>query len=265
MNSKELASLAIKVRPIAQKASDAILDVIARTGQVSTPVEAKADGSPVTQADHAANDLIVGALSSLTPDILVVSEESYLEKSERTNRELYWLVDPLDGTKEFIKGLADYTVNIALIENGTPVLGVIYLPGADSNYYAFKDGGAFKQEGECEEKPIKADQGNRAPIAVVSRSHLNEETESYLQKRNIKEVIKRGSSLKLCAVAEGAADIYPRMAPTYLWDTAAGCIIAREAGCEVMTPDNQPLSYHLGQGLTHKGFVVYAKKMASVL
>jgi 3'(2'), 5'-bisphosphate nucleotidase len=261
MDTQKLKTLLEEVIPIAEKAAQAILEVVAKTGQESTPVEDKADGSPVTMADKAAHNTIVPALQQLTPDVLVVSEEAYLEKSERKPRQLYWLVDPLDGTKEFIKGLGDYTVNIALIENGMSILGVIYVPAQKTLYYAASNLGAFKQTTDSKPARISANQSDRSKIAVVSRSHLNEATKKFLEDRQIDNVIQRGSSVKICAVAEGSADIYPRLAPTYLWDTAAGAIVAREAGCEIKTPQGNDLLYQLDKGLKHNGFIVYAKKI----
>jgi 3'(2'), 5'-bisphosphate nucleotidase len=166
-------------------------------------------------------------------------------------------VDPLDGTKEFLKGLPEYTVNVALVEAGVPVLGVIYVSAADSLYLAARGLGARRLDARGETR-LLASPVAQPRRAVVSRSHPSPETEALLTRLGVKETIPRGSSLKMCAVAEGAADLYPRLGSTRLWDTAAGAAIAAEAGCDVVALDGRPLRYDLGGGLVLPGFFVCA-------
>ena len=175
-------------------------------------IDSKADGSPVTLADRLSHDTIFSALSSLTPDIPIISEEgdpSY-ENVKSASLSTYWLVDPLDGTKEFIKGLGEYTVNIALIERARPILGVIHAPTKEVIYWAADKMGAWKKESTGKITPLHG-RGTRNPItAIISRSHPSPKTEVFLDRLKVKRIIRHGSSLKICAVAEGAADIYPR-------------------------------------------------------
>lgn len=205
----------------------------------------KDDASPLTQADLAAHRCIVEALARLTPDTPILSEEAAdIGFDVRSRWSRYWLVDPLDGTKEFIKRNGDFTVNIALIENGIPVLGVVHLPAYDDTYIATR-AGVFAQYGGTG-KAIQI--SCRTPpkdglSAVASKNHMTEETETYLAGLPIKECINAGSSLKFCRVAEGRADVYPRFGPTMEWDTAAGHAVLMYAGGEVITENGRPLLY----------------------
>jgi len=248
-----LATLLPRVRTMAREAGHAILDTRLTHGDV----EEKSDGSPVTRADLASERVILAGLEELRPRFPIVSEESDTERPEAARAETYWLVDPLDGTKEFIKGLPEYTVNIALVHNGEPLLGVIYVPPLDALYEAARGASArCLQRGR--QLPLTPAPVQRPERAVVSRSHLSPETANLLGRLGIATRIPSGSSLKMCAVAEGRADLYPRLGPTRLWDTAAGTAIAREAGCAVVDLEGQPLSYDLAGGLTHAGFIVAA-------
>ncbi len=220
-------------------------------------VRDKQDGSPLTRADVASHDIINAALSRVSPACTVVSEEGD-QPGESADMDSYWLVDPLDGTKEFVAGLPDYTVNIALIEKGTPVLGVILLPATGVLYYAWQGGGAWRCDPGQEAVRIHAATARSKPVAVVSRSHLSQETSAFLAELGVTEVVAYGSSLKICAVADGRADIYPRLNPTWYWDTAAGAIIAREAGCRITDPNGDPLRYEWQENPKHFGFIVYA-------
>jgi 3'(2'), 5'-bisphosphate nucleotidase len=244
-----LAEVARLVR-IAGAATEAV-----RGGRLDT--EQKADGSPVTRADRAAEAILVEGLRDLLPGVAIVSEEGDVEAAVAAAGSTYWLVDPLDGTKEFVKGLAEYTVNVALVEAGVSVLGAVFVPAADSLYLAARGLGARRLDAQGETRLMAAPVA--APRrAVVSRSHLSPETSALLAELGVNETLPRGSSLKMCAVAEGAADIYPRLGPTHLWDTAAGAAVATEAGCDVLALDGRPLGYDLAQGLKHPGFVVVA-------
>lgn len=221
-------------------------------------IERKADNSPVTLADKAAHKCIVRHL--LQTDIPILSEEgAHLPYEERKKWHRLWVVDPLDGTKEFIKKNGEFTVNIALVADGIPVLGVIYLPATDTLYTGIVGEGAWKEtpsdspsNGRIKEPlPIEGKGGrDSGPFTIVaSRSHLNPETEDFINQMRRQHgdvrLVSGGSSLKICLVAEGTADVYPRLAPTMEWDTAAGDAIARAAGKTLMDArTGQPLTYN---------------------
>lgn len=238
---------------LSRRAGEAILDAVRSLGEV----EHKEDGSPVTRADKAAHRVIMDGLLALAPDLTVISEEGDLEGTVAAAGDAFWLVDPLDGTKEFIKGRPEYTVNIALVEDAVPILGAIYVPAADRLYLGARGHGARRVDsgGTAFLSPASVD---RPRSAVVSRSHLTPPTEELLERLGITERASFGSSLKMCAVAEGMAHIYPRLGPTCLWDTAAGSAIALGAGCAVVGLDGHPLRYEPAAGLKHPGFLVSA-------
>lgn len=209
----------------------------------------KEDNSPLTQADLVSHRLIVGELTKLTPDLPVLSEESRSKPyEERRSWSRFWLVDPIDGTKEFIKRNGEFTVNIALIEDGEPVAGVVHAPAVQTTYWSARGLGAFKQIGEAKAQPIRAVVPASTPMLVVaSRSHSGAETEAFLAKlRELGDidVISIGSSLKLCLVAEGAAHLYPRYGPTMEWDTAAAHSVVVEAGGTVTNLKGETLQYN---------------------
>jgi 3'(2'), 5'-bisphosphate nucleotidase len=249
---RDASALLGPVAEIARRAGEAILATRMGDGDVAH----KDDGSPVTRADLAAQEVIIAGLRALEPDVPIVSEEDDCHVLP-AGTSVYWLVDPLDGTKEFLKGLPEYTVNIALVVDGEPVLGVIAVPPAGRLYVAARGHGASRIEAGRAE-PLAPRAVDRPRSAVVSRSHLSAETEGFLARLGIVEAVSRGSSLKLCAVAEGVADIYPRLGPTRLWDTAAGTAIARESGCAVVDLNGRPLRYDVAGGLTHAGFLACA-------
>jgi 3'(2'), 5'-bisphosphate nucleotidase len=253
MGPVAFAALLGRVRTIALAAGQAILET--QVGAVD--IEHKDDGSPVTHADLASERVILEGLATLSPRLPIVSEEDDRECLDAAAVSTYWLVDPLDGTKEFIKGLPEYTVNIALVHECVPVLGVIYVP-PDGRLYAAAQGEGARRYESGHETLLYPRCVVRPESAVVSRSHLSPETEGFLKRLGIQRCIPSGSSLKMCAVAEGSADVYPRLGPTRLWDTAAGAAIAREAGCDVVDLAGQPLAYDLARGLTHAGFLVCA-------
>jgi 3'(2'), 5'-bisphosphate nucleotidase len=212
-------------------------------------VELKGDNSPLTQADRAAHELIAARLAALTPDIPVLSEESArIEYAQRAGWTRFWLVDPLDGTKEFIKRNGEFTVNIALIENGQPVLGVVQVPVTGVLYLGVQGAGAWKVEGG-QRRPIRvrAYRGGHATV-VASRSHRGEALDRFLARLEAREgaydTASLGSSLKLCMVAEGAADIYPRLGLTSEWDTAAAHCVVECAGGQVVNLEGRPLVYN---------------------
>ncbi len=254
MDLETLKKLLEAVNDIAVTAGRAILAVAVDSLQVSN----KEDGSPLTKADLASHKVIESALANLPPKFPILSEEGDLEQVQKDRWRTFWCVDPLDGTKEFVKGLDEYTVNIALVEDGAAILGAIYVPVQDVLYYAARGAGAFKCSGRnAKPQRIRASQCERPKRAVVSRSHLSQQTEEFLERLDVTEMVRHGSSIKICTVAEGAADIYPRHGPTCLWDTAAGAAIAVEAGCKVVGLDGKPLSYNPADGLKREGFIVY--------
>ena len=231
------------VLEIARRAGEAIIEVYEGP---DFNIEVKGDDSPLTRADVAANAIIVEGLKRLTPSIPVLSEESkQVPYEERKAWTTYWLVDPLDGTKEFIKRNGEFTVNIALVSGGEPVLGVVFAPVLDRAYYAAKGHGAFRQDGAAAPNPIKVADYRGARLKVVaSRSHAGPDLEGFLARIGDYDVVSMGSSLKLCLVAEGAAHLYPRLGPTMEWDTAASHAVVNEAGGSVTDLNDVPLAYN---------------------
>jgi len=207
-------------------------------------IEYKDDKSPLTEADLASNDVIIQGLEKF--GIPIMSEEGKsIAYDDRKEWEYYWCIDPIDGTKEFIKKNGEFTVNIALIHNDTPILGVVYAPALNDMYVAKKGSGAFKNGTKL---PLKTNPDLKAKMSVVaSKSHLSDETQAFIDALDTKEIeqVSKGSSLKLCMVAEGEADIYPRLAPTMEWDTAAADAIVRESGKMTYQFENdQPVVYN---------------------
>ncbi|TNE73787.1 3'(2'),5'-bisphosphate nucleotidase [bacterium] len=214
---------------IAKEAGREILKIYADESRFG--IELKGDDSTLTQADLVSHRVIISKLSKIT-DSPIISEEAALpEYSERKQWNEFWLVDPLDGTKEFIKRNGEFTVNIALIKDGEPVFGVIYIPVKDITYFAEKGKGSYKQIGANQPVRIYASKKSKPEVAIVSRSHANEALQVWLNEKGITQTIDAGSSLKFCLVAEGLADVYPRTGPTMEWDVAAGDCIWRNA-CE---------------------------------
>jgi 3'(2'), 5'-bisphosphate nucleotidase len=247
--------LLVPVVDISIRASKAILEVY----NSDFGVEKKDDNSPLTAADMAAHTTIVKALKKLTPDIPVLSEESAsIPYQERKQWSLYWLVDPLDGTKEFVKRNGEFTVNIALIHDHQPVMGVVHVPVSDVGYHAIKDGGAYKYESGQQSLPIKTRQTIADKITVAgSRSHANSHQQRFFQALgNDTETINRGSSLKFCLIAEGKVDIYARFGPTSEWDTAASHCIVTEAGGIVTDMRFKPLTYNTKDSILNPHFLV---------
>ncbi|WJW75217.1 3'(2'),5'-bisphosphate nucleotidase CysQ [Thiohalobacter sp. IOR34] len=222
-------------------------------------VEEKADESPLTKADMAAHRAIVAGLAKLTPDIPVLSEESAsIPFSERAGWDWYWLIDPLDGTKEFIKRNGEFTVNIALIHGHRPVLGVVHVPVQDLTYYACEGGGAYKQQDDQPPQRIRVRPLGDGPVIVAgSRSHRGDSLNRFLERLGEHEIISMGSALKLCLVAEGRADVYPRLGPTSEWDTAAAQCVVEEAGGKVTGLDMEPLPYNTKDSLLNPHFLVF--------
>lgn len=233
-----------EARALAKQAGEEIM-AIYRSGDAGET--SKADDSPLTLADLASHRVIVEGLAKLTPDIPILSEES-LESGFAVRRSWnrFWLVDPLDGTKEFVKRNGEFTVNIALIEDGKPVMGVVYAPALDVCYFAAQDAGAFVQRGTSAAQSIHANpsQAGESIKVVASRSHSDARTTALLEKLGDHECISMGSSLKLCLVAEGVAHFYPRLGPTMEWDTAAAHAVVTEAGGTVCDATGTALNYN---------------------
>lgn len=244
-------------RTLAAEASTRILDIYA----TAFGVTAKLDDSPLTAADLASHHTIIAGLRQLTPDIPVLSEESaVIPFAERSQWRRYWLVDPLDGTKEFVQRNGQFTVNIALIEDHQPVLGVVRVPVTGRCYFAARGYGAFRQESgqvpqPIQVKPLSAGQ----PVRVVgSRSHGGPGLQQFVAALGPHQLVTIGSSLKLCQVAEGAADVYPRLGPTSEWDTAAAQAIVEIAGGRVVSAETgEPLRYNTRDSLLNPHFMVY--------
>ena len=240
---------------LVRQAGDAILAIY----NTDFEVERKQDNSPLTAADLAAHRVIVSTLERLTPEIPVFSEESAkISFDTRRQWQCYWLIDPLDGTREFVKRNGEFTVNIALIEAHQPTFGVVYAPVLERLYYGVRDRGAWKQEGERVAEEIRVVSQRRRPARVAgSRSHAGDSLRRFLDNLGDHELLSMGSSLKLCLVAEGQADIYPRLGPTSEWDTAAAQAVVEAAGGCVTTLDLQPLRYNTKDSLLNPHFLVF--------
>ncbi len=252
----ELPALLPRVHDIAREAGAAILQIYAGD---AFDIERKADHSPLTAADTVAHETILAGLRALPGDYPVLSEESAeVPYSERRHWHTYWLVDPLDGTREFIKRNGEFTVNIALVRDGVPVLGVVYAPVLDRLYYGSAADGAFRRDGGASAHPIHVRERAADPIRVAgSRSHANERMSAYLDCLGSHELRPMGSSLKSCLVAEGEADLYPRLGPTSEWDTAAAQAVVEAAGGWVVDAANRPLRYNQGESLLNPDFLVF--------
>lgn len=244
-----------KINEIARQAGTAILGIYEQDFDVME----KTDKSPLTQADLAAHHVIVKELQSLTPDIPVLSEESAaIPYQTRAQWQTYWLIDPLDGTKEFIKRNGEFTVNIALIHGGKAVLGVVHVPVSQITYYGDSERGAFKMGTDGNSVAIQVRPKHETPLRVVgSRSHAGDSLLKFMDKLGQHEIISMGSSLKLCLVAEGKADIYPRLGPTSEWDTAAAQAVVEAAGGRVTDTEMKPLAYNTKESFLNPYFFVF--------
>jgi len=250
MNLKELIE---PIVALATEAGQAILEVYA----TDFDVQEKSDESPLTQADLASHNCIVAGLKQLTPDIPIISEEEGLPAfEERRQWQRYWLIDPLDGTKEFVNRNGEFTVNIALIDSHRPVFGVVYVPVQDKTYLGCDGHGAELREGGSV-LPIRVAAASGTPVRIVgSRSHRGSSLDTFLERLGETDMIPMGSSLKFCVIAEGRADIYPRLGPTSEWDTAAAQAVVEQAGGKVLELDGRPLSYNAKDDILNPWFVV---------
>jgi 3'(2'), 5'-bisphosphate nucleotidase len=254
----DLTQLTQDVISIAKQASDKILTIY----NTEFDVTSKEDNTPLTEADMAAHHTITEGLSQLTPDIPILSEESVdISFAVRQQWQRYWLVDPLDGTREFVKRNGEFTVNIALIDNHRAILGVIHTPVSGVLYFASNpdsssQGGAFKQMPDEEPVAIQSRAKQQRVLVAGSRSHRGASLNEFLEKIGDHEIISMGSSLKSCLVAEGSVDIYPRLGPTSEWDTAAAQCIVENAGGELLDLSMKPLLYNTKDSLLNPHFLV---------
>jgi 3'(2'), 5'-bisphosphate nucleotidase len=242
---------------IAKEAGQAILSVY----DGDHAVEYKDDKSPLTAADKASHEVIIAGLQNHFPEIPILSEEGAAIPYEvRKDWSRFWCVDPLDGTKEFIKRNGEFTVNIALIENGCPVVGVVYVPVQDKMYYGAVGTGCWVSGavGKPEQVTVREADQEAGLTVVMSRSHPSPDLETYLKDIKVAEAMPVGSSLKLCVVAEGLADLYPRLGPTMEWDTAAGHAVVEAAGGTVKQPNGDALVYNK-ENLLNPYFIVAGK------
>ena len=248
-----LARLLDETLALARRAGRAILEVY----ESDFAVTHKDDASPLTQADLASHRLILDALAQLTPDLPCLSEEAAdIPYDTRRTWTRYWLVDPLDGTREFVKRNGEFTVNIALVEEHRPVLGVIHAPVLGLTYGAARGLGAFRLDGDTR-VPVATRRLPAVPIYVASRSHRDPALEELLARAPRHDAVSRGSSLKFCLVADGSADFYPRLGPTSEWDTAAGqCIVEQAGGRVLRLPELTPLGCNEKDSVLNPSFAV---------
>jgi len=254
----ELNKLALEVVAIAKSAGDAIIDVYNNFEDIG--IQQKSDDSPLTLAGQKANDVIMEGLKKLGVEYPIVSEENKtIPYEERKGYTRLWIVDPLDGTKEFIKRNGEFTVNIALIENGKSILGVIYAPAMNLTYYAVDRIGSFKEvNGQFKKMTASTFSVEQTAVKIVcSRSHLNDATQACVDAFDQPELVPTGSSLKIALLAEGVADFYPRMGSTMEWDIAAAQIILEEAGGSLIRADDQTTLKYNREDMLNPSFLAF--------
>ncbi|MFI5305502.1 MAG: 3'(2'),5'-bisphosphate nucleotidase CysQ [Nitrospiria bacterium] len=249
-----MENLLFQVVQLSEEAGRAIMSVYSG-GDFGTTL--KADHSPLTRADTESHNIILQGLKLLSPQLHLLSEESEEPPySERRTWDSYWLADPLDGTKEFINHTGEFTVNIALIEKGNPILGVIHIPFSGISYFAFRGNGAYKKEpGKMPYRISTGDYRDQKLKIICSRLHQGAVLEDFLKKIKGYESVNVGSSIKFCLIADGSAHLYPRLSPTMEWDTAAGQCIVSEAGGTVTDFERNPLKYNK-PNLENPNFIV---------
>ncbi|PWE36435.1 3'(2'),5'-bisphosphate nucleotidase [Pelagicola sp. LXJ1103] len=256
----DYARLTDVMRRLALEAGDVIMEIYARD---DFDVKAKSDDSPVTAADEAADALISAGLRAAFPDVLLVTEEQAASHTKQADT--FLIVDPLDGTKEFINRRGDFTVNIAYVENGAPTRGVVYAPARGRMFYTLADGSAVEETGALDkaapgtQEPIRVSTPDNAALMIVaSKSHRDQATDDYINKYAAKDMKSAGSSLKFCLVATGEADIYPRVGRTMEWDTAAGhAVLSGAGGAVIRFDDHTPLTYGK-DGYANPFFIAHA-------
>lgn len=260
----DYSQLTTQMRRLALEAGDVIMKIY---DSADFDVKVKSDDSPVTAADEAADALISAGLRAAFPDTLLVTEEQ--ADSHGKQADTFLIVDPLDGTKEFIHRRGDFTVNIAYVENGTPTRGVVYAPAKGRMFYTLPDGTAIEETGALDHDAIGpqtrikvSEPNNGALMVVASKSHRDQATDDYINKYAVKDMKSAGSSLKFCLVATGEADIYPRVGRTMEWDTAAGhAVLAGAGGAVVRFDDHSPLTYGK-DGYANPFFIAHAPGVA---
>ena len=245
----------LNINNIVYQAGGAILEIY----DTDFDVETKSDNSPLTIADKKSHQIIESGLKKLYPDIPILSEEGKdIPHSERRKWHTFWLVDPIDGTKEFIKKNGEFTVNIALIKNNYPIFGSVYAPYLKELYWASKGLGSWKSIEKSKEKRIRVAKSKNIKKIVISRSHPNQKVINFINQFDNHKLIRMGSSLKLCCVAEGKADIYPRLGPTSEWDIGAAQCIIEEAGGSVLQFDNNERLKYNKENILNPFFIVRA-------
>ncbi len=261
MHDKKIVSeqLIISTVEITKEAGEAITEIY----NSDFAYQLKKDLSPITAADKLSHNIITERLKTLTPEIPILSEENFdIPYKIRSQWTQYWLVDPLDGTKEFIKKNGEFTVNIALIENNNPIFGVIHLPVTNETYWGSKVNGSFYSTENNDVERIRVSENHQNPMRIVaSRSHPSEMLNSLLEKLVDYEIIEVGSSIKFCHIASGQADCYPRFGPTSEWDTAAGEAIVRFAGGQIVTTNGNSIKYNLKGNYLNPNFIVSNDKI----
>ena len=255
----DLNSVLENLIEISRLAGDEILDVYDGTINVTL----KDDLSPLTDADRKSNSVIIDRLSRLYPDVPILSEEGQeINYEDRKGWNLFWLIDPLDGTKEFIKRNGEFTVNIALIEEGEPIAGVVYAPTKDTFWYGGRDVGSFTIKGNSTPEKISVLENSHEPIKIVSsRSHPSPKLQSYLDRFENHEIVNMGSSLKICLVADGSAHIYPRLGPTMEWDSGAGHAVLRYAGGFLTDTTTEEELVYNKENLRNPDFICYGESV----
>jgi len=253
LSDHNLSELAAAVVPIVERAGEAVMAVYERGkhGNENVGMQTKSDNSPVTEADLAANRILVAGLSALTADIAVVSEEEQSSHIKRRPNGLFWLLDPVDGTREFLSRTDEFTVNVALIADSVAVLGIVQAPALKQMYWGGRGVAAQRADSTGTQSirtapyPVRDAQGQfETPLRIMaSRSHMNSATQAHIAAMQPHTIVGVGSSLKFCRIAEGAADYYPRLGPTSEWDTAAAQAVIEAAGGQVLTLSGEPLRY----------------------
>ncbi len=254
--TRDLHGLLLDTVALAREAGRAVLGVYAS----AFTVQAKDDASPLTEADLRSQEILLRGLRQLAPEVPVLSEEA--ESAPRATRARWdwlWVVDPLDGTREFVQRNGEFTVNIALVHGNRPVLGVVHAPVLERDYYACEGYGAFCSADDGVGRPIRVQVPTARPVRVVgSRSHRGSSLDGFLERLGPHELVEVGSSLKFCLLAEGRADVYPRLGPTCEWDTAAGQCVLEQAGGQVVDLQGMPLEYNARAGLVNPHFMAFA-------
>ena len=253
-----MTPLAEQLLDIARHAGNAILEIYRQDFAVAE----KDDRSPLTAADLASHQVITRALADLEPVLPVLSEEGAdIPFATRSQWADFWLIDPLDGTREFVKRNGEFTVNIARVSGGVPVLGVVHVPVSGESYLGGRDIGAWKVLADGSREAIAVTSRRANPCRVAgSRSHAGDSLARFLDRLGPHQIVSMGSSLKLCLVAEGAADVYPRLGPTSEWDTAAAQAVVEGAGGLVTDTDLRPLRYNTGESLLNPHFLVFGDR-----